>query len=95
MELPGITMNWMCSIGMCRASTSITGCGRPDANRVYYRGAFGEAFFPEPSAARITSPLFLERNGANMNGEVVRNGIYVCVIEAGSNSARFRIAVAK
>jgi hypothetical protein len=30
-----------------------------------------------------------------MNGDVVRNGIYVCVISAGGNSAKFRIAVAK
>jgi hypothetical protein len=30
-----------------------------------------------------------------MKGEVVRNGIYVCVLSAGSNSTKFRIAVAK
>jgi hypothetical protein len=34
-------------------------------------------------------------DGRNMNGEVVRNGVYVCVLNAGSKSAKFRIAVAK
>jgi hypothetical protein len=30
-----------------------------------------------------------------MQGTSVRNGIYVCQITAGSNSAKFKIAVAK
>jgi hypothetical protein len=30
-----------------------------------------------------------------MKGEVVRNGIYVCVLNAGSKNAKIRIAVAK
>ncbi|HEX6791651.1 MAG TPA: hypothetical protein VF247_10110, partial [Candidatus Krumholzibacteria bacterium] len=34
-------------------------------------------------------------DGRNMNGEVVRNGLYVCVLNAGSKSAKIRIAVAK
>jgi flagellar hook assembly protein FlgD len=34
-------------------------------------------------------------DGRNMQGEVVRNGVYVCRVEAGSNTATFRIAVAK
>ncbi len=36
-----------------------------------------------------------EWDGRNGNGEVVRNGVYVCVLNAGSKSAKFRIAVAK
>jgi hypothetical protein len=34
-------------------------------------------------------------DGRNGSGEVVRNGVYVCVLNAGSRSAKFRIAVAK
>lgn len=34
-------------------------------------------------------------DGRNMAGRVVRNGLYVCRVEAGPNSATFRIAVAK
>ena len=34
-------------------------------------------------------------DGRNDKGEVVRNGVYVCVLNAGSKSAKFRIAVAK
>ncbi|MEE9268855.1 MAG: hypothetical protein V3V49_01195 [Candidatus Krumholzibacteria bacterium] len=34
-------------------------------------------------------------DGRNMSGEVVRNGLYVCRVEAGPNSATFKIAVAK
>jgi flagellar hook assembly protein FlgD len=34
-------------------------------------------------------------DGRNMNGDVVRNGIYVCALNAGSKSAKIRIAVAK
>ena len=37
----------------------------------------------------------VEWNGKNMQGNKVRNGIYVCRIEAGSHSATFKIAVAK
>jgi hypothetical protein len=38
---------------------------------------------------------YIEWNGRNMNGDIVRNGIYVCAITAGGNSARIKIAVAK
>jgi Bacterial Ig-like domain (group 1)/FlgD Ig-like domain len=34
-------------------------------------------------------------DGRNGKGEVVRNGIYVCVLNAGGQTAKFRIAVAK
>jgi hypothetical protein len=34
-------------------------------------------------------------DGRNGKGEVVRNGVYVCVLSAGSQSTKFRIAVAK
>ncbi len=34
-------------------------------------------------------------DGRNDNGEVVRNGVYVCMLNAGGKSAKFRIAVAK
>jgi hypothetical protein len=34
-------------------------------------------------------------DGRNTQGEVVRNGVYVCVLSAGGQSAKFRIAVAK
>jgi hypothetical protein len=34
-------------------------------------------------------------NGRNDRGELVRNGVYMCKIEAGSESALFKIAVAK
>jgi hypothetical protein len=33
--------------------------------------------------------------GKNNQGEVVRNGVYVCVLSAGGQTAKFRIAVAK
>ncbi|HET6350129.1 MAG TPA: hypothetical protein VFH88_13700, partial [Candidatus Krumholzibacteria bacterium] len=34
-------------------------------------------------------------DGRNMKGDVVRNGIYICVLSAGPHSAKIRIAVAK
>jgi hypothetical protein len=34
-------------------------------------------------------------DGRNDKGEVVRNGVYVCMLNAGGKSAKFRIAVAK
>jgi hypothetical protein len=40
-------------------------------------------------------PQEIEWDGRNGDGEAVRNGIYVCILTAGSNSAKFRIAVAK
>jgi len=46
-------------------------------------------------AHATAGPQEVEWDGRNGSGEVVRNGIYICVIEAGGQSARFRIAVAK
>ncbi|HEX5132820.1 MAG TPA: Ig-like domain-containing protein [Candidatus Krumholzibacteria bacterium] len=40
-------------------------------------------------------PQETQWDGRNSNGDVVRNGVYVCVISAGSKSTKFRIAVAK
>ena len=37
----------------------------------------------------------VEWDGRNGSGEVVRNGVYVCTVKAGGNSAIFKIAVAK
>jgi hypothetical protein len=37
----------------------------------------------------------VEWQGYNKKGEVVRNGVYVCVLSAGGQTAKFRIAVAK
>ena len=34
-------------------------------------------------------------NGRNDNGEVVRNGVYVCQIDTASGSVKIKIAVAK
>jgi hypothetical protein len=34
-------------------------------------------------------------DGRNMKGETVRNGMYICQLDAGGNSAKIRIAVAK
>jgi flagellar hook assembly protein FlgD len=34
-------------------------------------------------------------DGRNGSGNVVNNGVYVCVLTAGSQSTKFRIAVAK
>jgi hypothetical protein len=37
----------------------------------------------------------VEWNGRNGRGELVRNGVYLCKVNAGSRSAMFKIAVAK
>ncbi|MDD3642229.1 MAG: hypothetical protein PHQ19_02035, partial [Candidatus Krumholzibacteria bacterium] len=37
----------------------------------------------------------IEWDGRNGVGEVVRNGVYVCIVEAGGRSAQFKMAVAK
>ena len=47
------------------------------------------------SAPTDPGPQEIAWDGRNMKGDVVRNGVYVCQIETGSNSATFRIAVAK
>ena len=46
-------------------------------------------------AGTSAGPQEVEWDGRNMKGTLVRNGIYVCRITAGSNSATFKIAVAK
>jgi flagellar hook assembly protein FlgD len=47
------------------------------------------------SAGAQAGPQETTWDGRNGQGEIVRNGVYVCVLNAGSNSAKFRIAVAK
>lgn len=37
----------------------------------------------------------VEWDGRNANGDVVRNGVYICKLQAGSKTATFKIAVAK
>lgn len=50
-----------------------------------------------PGVPRITAPGAQEVtwDGTNLKGEVVRNGMYVCELQAGGTSVRIRIAVAK
>jgi len=55
----------------------------------------GELVYEESLSGVAEGPQETTWDGRNGKGEVVRNGIYICVINAGSNSARFRIAVAK
>jgi hypothetical protein len=59
----------------------------------------GDLVFKKSYAAggqhATAGPQEVQWDGRNEKGEVVRNGVYVCVITAGSNSAKFRIAVAK
>ena len=59
----------------------------------------GDLVFKKTFAAgqqhATAGPQEVQWDGRNEKGEVVRNGVYVCVITAGSNSAKFRIAVAK
>ena len=59
----------------------------------------GDLIFKKSFAAgqqhATAGPQEVQWDGRNEKGEVVRNGVYVCVITAGSNSAKFRIAVAK
>jgi hypothetical protein len=42
-----------------------------------------------------SGPQEFEWDGRNMSSEIVRNGLYICRLEAGGNTATFRIAVAK
>ncbi|UCF04618.1 MAG: Ig-like domain-containing protein [bacterium] len=37
----------------------------------------------------------VEWDGRNDRGQLVRNGVYICIVKAGSHSATFKIAVAK
>jgi hypothetical protein len=59
----------------------------------------GEKVFEEQlaigDAGTGSGPQEFEWDGRNMNSEVVRNGLYICRLEAGGNTATFRIAVAK
>jgi hypothetical protein len=41
------------------------------------------------------TPYKVQWNGRNGRGELVRNGVYLCKVEAGSQSALIKIAVAK
>jgi hypothetical protein len=50
---------------------------------------------PSGQPGATEGPQEYEWDGRNMQSEVVRNGIYVCVVSAGGQSAKFKIAVAK
>jgi hypothetical protein len=54
-----------------------------------------EESIPSTDPRAQSGPQETPWDGRNMNGEVVRNGLYVCVLNAGSRSAKIRIAVAK
>ncbi len=54
-----------------------------------------EETIPSGDARAQAGPQETTWDGRNGQGEVVRNGVYVCVLNAGSKSAKFRIAVAK
>jgi hypothetical protein len=60
-----------------------------DGNLVY------EENIPGSDSRAQVGPQETTWDGRNGKGEVVRNGIYVCVVNAGGQSAKFRIAVAK
>jgi len=47
------------------------------------------------TGAPAGTPWEIPWDGRNERGELVRNGVYLCKIEAGSQSALFKIAVAK
>ena len=54
-----------------------------------------EESIPAGDSRAQAGPQETTWDGRNGKGEVVRNGVYVCVLNAGGRSARFRIAVAK
>ena len=54
-----------------------------------------ERSVPAGDALAAAGPHEIDWDARNMKGEMVRNGIYVCKLVAGSKSATFRIAVAK
>ena len=58
-------------------------------NRVY------KLEIPSGRDGATAGPQEVPWDGRNEKGEVVRNGVYVCVLSAGPNSTKFRIAVAK
>jgi hypothetical protein len=54
-----------------------------------------EENIPASDARAQAGPQETTWDGRNGQGEVVRNGAYVCVVNAGGKTAKFRIAVAK
>jgi hypothetical protein len=54
-----------------------------------------EESIPSSDPRAQAGPQEATWDGRNDKGEVVRNGVYVCVLNAGSRNAKFRIAVAK
>ena len=54
-----------------------------------------EESIPSSDPRAQSGPQETTWDGRNDKGEVVRNGVYVCVLNAGSKNAKFRIAVAK
>lgn len=54
-----------------------------------------EESIPSSDPRAQAGPQETTWDGRNDNGEVVRNGVYVCVLNAGAKKATFRIAVAK
>ena len=54
-----------------------------------------EENIPAGDARAQAGPQETTWDGRNGQGEVVRNGVYVCVLNAGGRTAKFRIAVAK
>lgn len=54
-----------------------------------------EENIPSGDARAQAGPQETTWSGLNGSGEVVNNGIYVCVLNAGGKAAKFRIAVAK
>ena len=54
-----------------------------------------EAQFGPGDPQGRAGPQEIQWDGLNMNGEIVRNGVYVCQLEAGGQTAQFKIAVAK
>ncbi len=54
-----------------------------------------EENIPAGDARTQAGPQETTWDGRNGKGDVVRNGVYVCVLNAGGRSAKFKIAVAK
>jgi flagellar hook assembly protein FlgD len=55
----------------------------------------GELVFETQETKSSAGGHEFEWTGHNNKGQVIRNGVYVCVIRAGGETAKFRIAVAK
>jgi hypothetical protein len=54
-----------------------------------------EKQYPQGEPGTGEGPQEVTWDGRNMRGETVRNGIYICQLEAGGRSVKIRIAVAK